>query len=151
MVKKFTANCDFGGQTHPVTLYIGRPSPESHPLHFQSTWLSSNRGGSVPSSIMDSFQKIADIAIKRRVPFEDLCSYVIDEINSSDSLSKDAKQATECQDKKKKKSSASAKTAVKKSPQADENVENKKVAAPKQEIETTSEDEEDSDPSDVMI
>ncbi len=95
MVKKFTANCDFGGQKAPVTLYIGTPSPNSsHPLNFQSKWLSQNRGGSIPADIMDSFAKLSDIAVKNRVPFEDLCAYVIEELKSNNSLASDAKQAT---------------------------------------------------------
>ena len=95
MVKKFTANCDFGGQKSPVTLYIGTPAVNSpHPLNFQSKWLSEKRGGNIPADIMDSFGKLADIAVKNRVSFEDLCAYVIDELKSSNSLATDAKQAT---------------------------------------------------------
>lgn len=101
MVKKFTVNCDFGGQKHPVTLYIGDPSPDSHPLGFQGKWLSKERGGSIPSEIMDSFAKLKEISEKNRVPFEELCSYVINEINSKATLSTDAKDASVISKKKK--------------------------------------------------
>ena len=94
MVKKFTTNCDFGGQKSPVTLYVGNPAEGSHPLGFQSKWLSATRGGNVPSDIMDSFSKLADIAVKNRVSFEELCGYVIDELKSSNTLADDAKQAS---------------------------------------------------------
>lgn len=95
MVKKFTANCTFGGQVSPVTLYVGNPTKGNHPLAFQSKWLSSERGGTIPNNIMESFSKLSEIAEKNKVPFEDLCSYVIDEIQSNKTLESDAKRATE--------------------------------------------------------
>ena len=73
MVKKFTANCDFGGQKAPVDLYIGNPALGSHPLAFQSKWLSSTKRGVIPPEIMNSFAKLVEISEKNRVPFEDLC------------------------------------------------------------------------------
>ncbi len=94
MVKKFTANCDFGGQKVPVTLYIGDPFDGSHPLGFQSRWLSKERKGTIPQDIMDSFEKLVEISKKNRVPFADLCEYVIAELRSGDSLVHDAAQAT---------------------------------------------------------
>lgn len=95
MVKKFTANCNFGGQVSPVTLYVGNPSKGNHPLAFQNKWLSTERGGQIPANIMDSFSKLSDIAEKNKVPFEDLCAYVIDEIQSSKTLEDDANKASE--------------------------------------------------------
>ena len=95
MAKKFTANCDFGGQKSPVTIYIGTPAVNSpHPLNFQSKWLSQTKGGTLPSDIMESFAKLSEISIKNRVPFEDLCAYVIEELKSQTSLQKDVAQAT---------------------------------------------------------
>lgn len=95
MVKKFNANCDFGGQTSSVTLYVGDPATGSHPLNFQSKWLGKERGGSIPENIMNPFSKLAEIAEKNRISFEELSAYVIDEINSSNSLASDVKKATE--------------------------------------------------------
>ena len=93
MAKKFTANCDFGGQKSPVTIYIGTPAVNSpHPLNFQSKWLSQTKGGTIPSDIMESFAKLSEISIKNRVPFEDLCAYVIEELKSGGKLKDDAKQ-----------------------------------------------------------
>lgn len=95
MAKKFTANCDFGGKKAPVTIYIGTPAANSpHPLNFQSKWLSQVKGGTIPTDIMDSFAKLSEISIKNRVPFEDLCAYVIEELKSSNSLKSDSNQAT---------------------------------------------------------
>lgn len=93
MVKKFTTNCSFGGRVSPVTLYIGNPTKGNHPLSFQSKWLSQERGGNIPQNIMDSFAKLSEIAEKNKVSFEDLCAYVIDEINSNQALAKEAKNA----------------------------------------------------------
>jgi len=106
MVKKFTANCDFGGKKAPVTLYIGNPSLGSHPLQFQSKWLNDNKGGMIPLDIMNSFQKLAQISEKSRVSFEDLCSYVIEELKASKSIVDDVKQATGISDSNKKKPSS---------------------------------------------
>lgn len=102
MVKKFTANCDFGGQKAPVTLYVGNPAIGTHPLNFQSRWLSQNRGGTIPPEIMDSFAKLAEISEKNRVPFEDLCAYVIEELKSGGKLKDDSKQGEALAKKNKK-------------------------------------------------
>jgi hypothetical protein len=94
MVKKFIANCDFGGQVAPVDFYVGNPAVGSHPLAFQSKWLSSTKRGVIPHEIMDSFAKLVEISEKNRIPFEDLCEYVIAELQSTSSVAKDAKKAT---------------------------------------------------------
>ena len=94
MVKKFTANCDFGGKKVPVTLYVGNPAVGSHPLNFQNRWLSETKGGMVPLNIMQSFAKLVEISEKNRVSFEDLCSYVIEELKASNTIVDDAKQGT---------------------------------------------------------
>lgn len=92
MVQKFTTNCDFSGRKFPVTLYVGDPAVGSHPLNFQNKWLS-NKGGSVPPDVMDSFSKLVEIAERNRVSLEALCAYVIDEIKSGSSVAADANQA----------------------------------------------------------
>jgi hypothetical protein len=76
-MKKFTIPCDFGGQKAPFNIYIGEPSAKRHPLYYQSQWLSSERGGTIPSEIMDSFQKLFDISRENGVSFEDLCVYAL--------------------------------------------------------------------------
>lgn len=74
-MKKFTINCDFGGQIAPFTVYIGQPEPGHHPLHFQSNWLSKERGGNVPPQVMDALSKLKELAEKNNVSFEELCVY----------------------------------------------------------------------------
>jgi hypothetical protein len=101
MVKKFTANCNINGSSQPFTLYIGVPYPDSHPLMFQSRWLASERGGMVPKDVMDSFEKLQKIANEGKISFEDLCAYVIEQINSEDSLKKDVELASKIQDSEK--------------------------------------------------
>ena len=98
MVKKFTANCDINGSFQPFTLYIGLPYPDAHPLMFQSRWLASERRGIIPAEIMDSFEKLQKISKENKIAFEDLCEYVIDQLNSSKSVKQDVDLATSMQD-----------------------------------------------------
>lgn len=74
-MKKFTINCDFGGQIAPFTVYIGQPEAGHHPLHFQSNWLSKERGGNIPPQVMDALSKLKELAEKNNVSFEELCVY----------------------------------------------------------------------------
>ena len=77
MVKQFTIPCDFQGQMAPVTLYIGHPEAAHHPINFQSQWLSSARGGQVPQDLMDTLQKLHDLALENNADFEELCYYAL--------------------------------------------------------------------------
>lgn len=76
-MKRFTVPCDFGGQKHPFHVYIGEPHPKKHPLQNQASWLSSERGGTIPQDVMDSFEKLFKIAQENNVSFEDLCVYAL--------------------------------------------------------------------------
>ena len=77
-MKKFTLICDFqGGQRAPFDFYVGQPEPEHHPLHFQTTWLSSTRGGTAPADIMESLQKLYTLSRENNMNFEDLCEYAM--------------------------------------------------------------------------
>ena len=45
MVKSFGIPCDFGGNKQLVMFSIGSPTPDKHPIHFQSTcvgWAQNN-------------------------------------------------------------------------------------------------------------
>jgi hypothetical protein len=95
-IKQFTINCDFSnGNRIPVKLYIGNPAAGSHPLLFQSKWLADNKGGNIPTDIMNSFEKLSEISERNRVSFEELCAYVIEELQSDNSIVNDAESATE--------------------------------------------------------
>jgi len=76
-MKKFTVPCDFGGQKAPFDVYIGNPKQGNHPLQNQASWLSKERGGTIPQEVMESFQKLLDLADKNNVSFEDLCVYAL--------------------------------------------------------------------------
>jgi hypothetical protein len=76
-MKKFTINCDFGGQMAPFTICIGDPEPGHHPLHFQADWLSKERGGTIPPQVMDAVQKLKDLSKENNVSFEELCVYAL--------------------------------------------------------------------------
>jgi hypothetical protein len=76
-MKKFSVNCDFGGQSSPFAVYIGVPEGSHHPLHFQADWLSKNRGGTIPQEFMDAISKLKTIAEKNNVSLEELCVYAL--------------------------------------------------------------------------
>ena len=76
-MKKFTINCDFGGQSAPFVIYIGSPEPKHHPLHFQADWLAKQRGGTIPAEVMEAVAKLKDLAEKNKVSLEELCVYAI--------------------------------------------------------------------------
>ncbi len=83
MTKNFSIPCDFNGQKHQVLFTIGAPEVDHHPIHFQSTWLSSVKGGNVPPDIMTSISKLQKLSYKHKVSFEELCYYAINVANGS--------------------------------------------------------------------
>lgn len=82
-MKKFTINCDFGGQMSPFTIYIGVPKVGNHPLYFQADWVSKERGGNIPGDIMEAVSELQKLSEKNGVPLEELCVYALSE-NSAD-------------------------------------------------------------------
>lgn len=74
-MKKFSIPANFNGQISNFTIYIGEPESNHHPIHFQSTWLSKERGGVIPAEIMNSIGKLHEISKKNKVSLEDLCVY----------------------------------------------------------------------------
>jgi hypothetical protein len=76
-MKKFTINCDFGGQMAPFTICVGEPESGHHPLHFQADWLSKERGGTITPQVMDAVQKLKDLSKENNVSFEELCVYAL--------------------------------------------------------------------------
>ena len=77
MVKQFTVPCKFGNDMSPVTLYIGNPEASHHPIFFQSDWLSTEKGGVIPQDLMDTLQKLHDLAVQNGANFEELCYYAL--------------------------------------------------------------------------
>lgn len=76
-MKKFTINCDFGGQLAPFTIYIGNPEASHHPLHFQADWLSKQRGGMIPGEVMEAISQLQELSVKNNVSLEELCVYAL--------------------------------------------------------------------------
>lgn len=76
-MKKFTINCDFGGQMAPFTIYIGKPKEGNHPLDNQAKWLADNRGGTIPGEVMEAVAKLQELAKKNNVSLEELCVYAL--------------------------------------------------------------------------
>jgi hypothetical protein len=77
VTKKFTINCDFGGQMSPFAIFIGKPEKGHHPLHFQADWLSKARGGMIPGEVMEAVTQLQELAEKNGVALEDLCVYAL--------------------------------------------------------------------------
>lgn len=92
-MKRFAIPCDFGGVKYPFHVYIGNPVPNSHPLKYQAAWLQEKRGGTIPTDIMESFQKLYDIAKENNVSFEELCVYALE--NTKDTEDKDSIDPTD--------------------------------------------------------
>ena len=82
MIKQFTVNCNFRTTKAPVTFYVGDPSDETNPIYFQTKWLTEKKGGTIPKEILESFVELQKVAAKNRVSFQELCGFVIDELNS---------------------------------------------------------------------
>ncbi len=76
-MKKFTINCDFGGQMSPFTICLGKPEPGHHPLYFQADWLSKQKNGTIPPQVMDAVAKLKTLSEENNVSFEELCVYAL--------------------------------------------------------------------------
>lgn len=76
-MKRLTIPVEFNGKRVPFHVYIGEPHPKNHPLQHQAHWISTERGGTVPSEIMESFEKLHKISIENNVSFEELCAYAL--------------------------------------------------------------------------
>jgi hypothetical protein len=88
-MKKFSIPCDFNGTKAPFTVYIGCPKSDHHPIHFQSDWLSKQRGGNVPQEVMDSLSKLRDLAEQNKTSFEDLCVFALGEAQQEEEGAED--------------------------------------------------------------
>ncbi len=81
-MKRFTIPCDFNGTKAPFHIYVGKPLSGRHPLKFQAAWLREMRSGTMPPEVMESFQKLMDIAEENRVSFEEICVYALGTVDS---------------------------------------------------------------------
>jgi hypothetical protein len=82
-MKKFNIPFMFGSVKRLITVYIGSPEREHHPLQHQLHWLQKERGASPVAEIMDSLTELHKIAKANGVPFEELCAYALKEAVSS--------------------------------------------------------------------
>jgi hypothetical protein len=57
------------------------PKPGNHPLQNQAHWLATERGGTIPGEVMESFSKLLALSEKNGVSFEDLCVYALEAAN----------------------------------------------------------------------
>jgi len=88
-MKKFSIKADFGGQESDFVVYVGKPQQGHHPLQFQAKWLSDERGGTIPSAVMDAVDQIYKLAEKNGVSAEDLCVYALGTAQEAQTTNKD--------------------------------------------------------------
>jgi hypothetical protein len=94
-LKKFSIPCDFAGVKAPFNIYVGEPRPDKHPLQHQSSWLTRERGGSIPAEVMDSFEKLHGISKENEVSFEELCVYALGTAADGETPAESADESTE--------------------------------------------------------
>ena len=73
MVKKIVFPCIAGGGVTPMEFKIGLPAEGSHPISFQSKWLSSEKQGAVPPHIIKAISDLYKMAQETGANFEELC------------------------------------------------------------------------------
>jgi hypothetical protein len=74
-MQKFDAPCFFNGQKSTMPLYVGNPAPEHNPVEHQAKWVSEQKGGEIPKSVLDGLDEIMQIAKSNGISFEELCVY----------------------------------------------------------------------------
>ena len=76
-MSKFIVPCQFGSIKSPFTIYIGGSKKYNslHPLFFQQQWLNETRGGNIPQEIMESIEKLLQLARKNTTNFRELTEY----------------------------------------------------------------------------
>lgn len=84
LIKKFTVQCDFQGQSSPFAIYIGNPKSDSHPVYHQDSWLAKERGGNIPNKVKESLQKLHVLSQENGISFAELCAYAITVVSNSD-------------------------------------------------------------------
>jgi hypothetical protein len=80
---KFNVPCAFGGQASEVAIYVGAPEAKHNPIYFQSKFIQDVRGGVIPSSVIESLEKLQKLSLENGVAFEELCRYALNSLNSS--------------------------------------------------------------------
>ncbi|OEY86986.1 hypothetical protein BIY23_00600 [Wolbachia pipientis] len=87
LIKKFTVQCDFKGQSSPFAIYVGNPKSDVHPIHHQDSWLAKERGGNIPIKVKDSLQKLHLLSQENGISFSELCAYAITVVSNSNKSS----------------------------------------------------------------
>ena len=77
VIKSFNISCDYNGTKQNTPFYIGYPEPTHHPIHFQTAYISKQRGGTVPGNVLDALSKLLTLAIDNNLEFAELAEYAI--------------------------------------------------------------------------
>lgn len=62
-------------------------------MQHQSSWLSKERGGTIPSSFMETFSKLLQLAQESGVSFEDLCVHALQAAKADPKIAAQIQQA----------------------------------------------------------
>jgi hypothetical protein len=67
-----TVMANFNGEEQPVTVYVGEPTPDRHPLHYQAAWLTEVRGGKIEQNALDALEQLQRMALEEGELLEDV-------------------------------------------------------------------------------
>lgn len=74
---RFTVQMEAHGVDFPFDIYIGEPSDQVHPLHFQIQWLRGERQIEFNQTVFENFTKLHTLAKENNVSFEELVAYAL--------------------------------------------------------------------------
>ena len=84
----FDIPCSFSEGLHRFRFYVGESSVFRRPLYYQRQWLAIERGGEVPSDVIDSFENIHSIAQHNKVNSAELMAFSLSYHLESKSIKK---------------------------------------------------------------
>ncbi len=76
-IKEFKIPCSINNQGSTVKVYMGNPDPDHNPISHQVEFLSKERGIAISQEILDTLDKLKEIASENGVPFVELCEYAL--------------------------------------------------------------------------
>ena len=83
-VLSFKVPCFFGGNKSEVEIHVGTPNPDNNPIYFQNKFIQNERGGQIPSEIIDSLDQLKKLSVIHNVPLQELCAYAFKSLAGHD-------------------------------------------------------------------
>lgn len=91
VVKDFDVPCYINGKLSSVKIMIGDPKIGTHPIQHQNKFLMEEKGIVIPKEILDTLEKLLDIAQRNGVSFTELCEYALKSLEASNFIKKENK------------------------------------------------------------